>query len=409
MCDIESILLTYENKNRLEFQYCAEFFRLIGVYVCENLRNEEDDSGEIICEKNIFARCYNVEEKTDDVRWSDYLEKVLTKIVGEDCLEGWLGDVVSLYDRMQLMQASVVLQYYYKTEQEKLILEAGKQFKDAANGFISIEQKYQEALDSRHFLYAKLYCKEKANFARYYYNKSYEYHIEKLVEDGVEIIKRFRDFSNIWVLLGLIYESSDKYFRESEDAFLQAASMLGYVPHAASVHYWLGRLYERNVFPMSAEASYRKANELVVRYRNEYKIAMFEYNHDKWTDALNNFDRCLNLLDRKEKYLDPLEIEYYFKVCMQMSITYMKLHDYRNVIIKAMTALRLRDDIINEWNGYTEFYNDVFQKNNARKYIDLTISKMNPKNAYQYLAEACEKLGLKEDAEQYRDLYRACI
>ena len=42
MAIIESILLSYSNKNRLEYQKYAEFFRMLGIYVCEDLKDDEE-------------------------------------------------------------------------------------------------------------------------------------------------------------------------------------------------------------------------------------------------------------------------------------------------------------------------------------------------------------------------------
>lgn len=405
---VESVLLTYTNEYRFEYQFYAEFLRFIGVYVCENFM---DDDGNV----DINPRRYNVWPEINVNKYGrfqndqrDKLEEVLADIFEESIPSLWIQDLLDIYVKNNLMQSSVTLQYYRTTRDEALVLAKGKAFENAAADLLDLIQNNESYLKEPNVRYAKLYCKQKANLAQYRYDGSYIYYMDKLAIEGTDILKEYPEFSNVWILLGLIYENSEKHIRDAIDSFLRGIEFIKDQPYAASVYYWLGRVCEGiSSLQDFSDESYGRAYNTVPRYRNVYKFANVFYADGDLEKAIEYYEKCLERLETKKSYLDPLEQEYYFKVCVQMSSVYMKLEKYKQAMIKAVDAIRLKEEIEKEEmkNEYTKFYYDMYGDIEAKDYIRLTLKKMNPRNAYHNLAKACQKNGLEKEAETYWKLY----
>lgn len=410
MSNIEFILLTYKNEYKMEYQYYAEFLRFIGIYVCENLEDDEDNFIENNNEQCFFK--YTVSEIKDfDKRYVrvKYLKEMLKRLFEISNIPVWMNKLISIYEGYGLLQASVTLQYFRVGHQE-LVLNAGKQFEKVADKFVLwVQEEPVLCSENKYIRYAKLYSKQKVNLAQYLYDESCVYYVDNLALEGVGILKDFPDFSNIWILMGFIYESSRNFMRDAIDAYQRSIELIQDKPYVASVYYWLGRMCERDTtMKQLSESSYKKAYDKVKKYRNMYKVARISYDEKEWEHAIGLFKSCLDKIKQKGKYLDPLEQEYYFKVYTQISSSYLKLNDYRNTIIYAMKAIQFRQEIIEGktiQNEQTKFYYDMYG-NDAQKYIELEIYIMEPQVTYYNIAVACQESGLKDDADVYWQLYK---
>lgn len=410
MGDLESILLSYKNEYRIEYQYYAEFFRLIGVYVCEDVIFDDDD--EIDCAYQIrdFSAFYRVDGRmnfSDPDDRKSKLEDVLKVAFGIPKLLEWQEDLIDVYEEFRLMQASVTLQYYRMKAAK--VSESGTCFDKAADALVDlIETKSQYAYE-KHVRYAKLYCKQKANLAKHLCHEPIIYYVNGLAVEGLALIKQFEDFSNVWVLLGLIYEISKDFVRDAIDAYQRALEAVGDKPYASSIFYWRGRKCEEYVSlqPLKDE-SYEKAYHLVQKYRNIYKVARYHYDKGEQEKGFEYFQKCIRKIGRKGNYLDPLEQEYYFKVHILLSSMCLKQNKFYNAIIYAKKAIELRDGIadgLKRENSYTEFYYKIYDE--PQNYIELTLERMGTRQAYQYLATACQACGMLEEAEEYWEKVRA--
>ena len=394
MNDIESIVLTYENRNRIQYQYYAEFFRFIGVYVCENLYIAETSGKDFDSSKFSFSIEYEVKdgEKAD----KNTLLEIFKSKFGET--QVWQSELIDIFDKNSLLQASVTLQYF-KTK-DVLLLDVKKKFKNAADSLVELVKNKPEYLENRYVRYAKLYCKQKANDAQFLYDKSIVYYVDDLATEGLTILKTFPDFSNVWVLLGMIYEISKDFGRDAIDAFQRGIEDVKQMPFTSSIYYWLGKQCGKYMALESmADNAFKEAYALMKKYRNIYKIAQIHYRKKEWKETLFYFKECIQMIERKENFLDPLEQEYYFKVCIQIANIYLKLEEYENVIKMVNKALELRKGIfggLENSNLYTEFYFKIYTEEEAKAYIRLELKRMRAKQAYQYLAIAYQELGIQE-------------
>ena len=408
MNHLESILFLYKNEYRVEYQYYAEFFRLIGIYVCEDVIYDNIEKFDYqYCPKD-FSFEYKVMSHINFSNDSkENLKNVIKKAFDVEEILDWQKDLIEIYEEHKLLQASVALQYYRM--KATAILENGKKFEDAADALVKLIDENPQYAYEKNVRYAKLYCKQKANLAKYLCEEPLIYYVNGLALEGLALIKQFEDFSNVWVLLGLIYEVSKEFTRDAIDAYQRALELVGDKPYASSIYYWRGRKCEEYIALKALEnESYHKAYNLMEKYRNIYKIAKYHYDKKEQEKAYEYFVKCIQKIERKKDYLDPLEQQYYFKVYVILSSIYLKQEDYYNAIISAKKAIELRDGISNgkkQENNYTRFYYEIFDR--PEKYISLTLNRMGTRQVYQHLATACQACGMIEEAEEYWEIVRA--
>lgn len=407
-----SILLRYKNKNRILYQTYAEFLRLAGIYVCEDIyeADEEDKWAEFD-----FSIRYEIPE--DEIEIGNGEERALKNLKNElslvdgDDVFGEGSDLYICYDDIRkifvknyLLTSSVTLQYFRM--ESKLVEEAGENFARAADEFVELIKKRADYQSNRHIRYAKLYCKQKANLAQYFCGNSVFYYVNNLAEEGLGIMKQFPDFSNAWVLLGLVYEISKDYGRDAIDAFQRAIALVNNQPYAANIYYWLGKRYEEydSLYNMSDE-SYQAAYNVVPKYRNAYKVAVSYMQKGKWEQALLYFDKALQLLEIKGDFKDPLEQEYYFKVNLHIGYIFLQKEEYDNTINSVDKALTLRKGLENTEKKYIDFYDQIYG-GKSDEYRALELQRMGIRQAYLYKATALQKMNQSGQAEKYWDKIR---
>lgn len=402
---MESILLSYKNENRISYQVYAEFLRLMGVYVCEDMIYIQEDKPNFDKMEDIFSVRYKIDDSIDSMDVNNklyYLKQQLNCHFRVDGSDLWYDQLADIFMRNKLLQAGVTLQYF--RARSKQVSDAGDCFEHAADDLVALVKVNPNYVNNRHIRYAKLFCKQKANEAKFFCKEPVVYYVDDLAVEGLSLLKVFPDFSNAWVLLGLIYRVSEDFRRDALDAFQRAISMVGDQPCMSSVYYYLGRQCEGYETLKALEyQAYRKAYRLMPKYRNMYKIAIGYMVDEQWEDALQYFKKCLQRLEKKNDFLDPLEQEYYFKINMHMCFIYAKRKEYCNVITCANSAVVLCENI---WDGrkksnqYTKFYFEMYKKD-ARNIIKLSVRNMPTRQAYKYLAVAYQELGMSEDAEYY--------
>ena len=405
MSNKESVLLSYENKDRVAYQALAEFLRLLGFFVCEDVRYEADSEPEFEINVNDYDLCYMV-DSTSPIDYVGITEYLLAKDMDWDmqrsiCYE----QLYSIYSRCNLLQASVTLQYYRIKHEE--IKNAGDNFVQAADA-LELLIKANPGVDGiEQIRYAKLYCKQKANLAYFLYGGPVAYYVNDLAAEGLALVKEYPWFANAWALLGFIYEISKDYAQDAVDAFQRAIDMVGEKPYISSLYYWLGRRCEDyDALIQSQYDAYQRAYKLMPKYRNIYKIARMYLVKADWNNALKYFEECLEKIEKKGTYLDPLEQEYYFKVNVHISYIYLKLKDYYNAIIRANRALDYSKQIAKRADGYVSFYQNIYGVANANKYINITVSHMQPRQIWNYLAIAYQESGMQEEADRYWNLFK---
>lgn len=336
-----SLLLKYSNKNRLLFQDCAEYFRLLGYFVCEYLK---DDGWSRKLEQYNFDYELDLDDFSGERgSWSQ------NSLVDRELYDVFCAN--------ELMRASVTIQYF--NVDTEIIDIAGESFERAAEQLAKLGRGEYE------FRYALLYCKQKANLARFIRRRVLYCSVDELAVECVRLQKEFPNCANLSMLLGLIYEISKPHRTDAILAFVEAVKAIRNEPYAASVSYRLGKSCEgigaaRNLMVRA----YSMAYELYPRYRNIYKYARQYMDEGNLEVARYYFEECIERLHLKQGYMDPLEQLYYFKVLSHLAYIACKQKDHFSAIEFAERALDFWDDVSanrNKKEGCNQFCYEIYE------------------------------------------------
>lgn len=433
--EIKSIKIIHDIDNRIEFIFLAEFFRLSGIYIGEYIHetiyenreicakdvNPDDqfdvdiyvgkeelprdefgmdfiDLGTVIADLDDIEEYYHIMELSIQSKLA-ILERLLLKM--KNILERKnkafdykaFESIAEVYVEKNLALHCANMQYYrmqYEKQSETVAA-----FSEAYAMLNRIERQNAD----RHIVYAKLYCASKANSACFFGKYLFEYRVEELAGACKELIKEFPDFSNARVLLGLIYQHSLEYTREAVSAFEDALRWEKGYSYASHIYYWIAKRYESyEKGKTRAKENYEKAYNKKKRFRNIYKLAIMCRNAGEYEKALEYIEMILMHMEVKleKKYMDPLEIEYYYKVNSCASqICCTSVLDYDRSIRYGENAVRIHDDLESQ-----RFY-DEFYREEGDEYREFSKRRMNLNRIYQYLAISYGKQGDKEKSDSY--------
>lgn len=378
-----SVLIKYSNKNRYKFQWYAEFLRFIGYFVCEYLK-EDKDSEELLDEYT-----YDLEIDLDNDKKIEIYDGILCQFNGTAYELNYLKKVFENYN---LFQASVTLQYFRMNS--TITDKAGKHFKKAVNELDALDADIYE------INYAMIYCRQKANLACFLCKKTLYYNVDELGCMCSQFANEYPGESNIYMLLGLIFENYSWNSMNAVNAFIEAKDMIGEKPYVSSVLYKLGKACEGedNLRSLMNDA-YENSYNTMPKYSNTYKIAQIYMEIEIYNEAIEFFEECLHKLENRADYMDPLEQEYLFKVNANLSYLSIHTNDYFSAVEYAGNAKKLKQrikDSIDDKNGFNKFYYEVYgnTKWNVKEAINLELNRMSEYNVDKYLWTAYHNMGL---------------
>lgn len=349
-----------------------------------------------------------------------------------------IQELLSVFLKTDVVIAASNLQYYRMIS--KIHEKSNNIFEDAIEKLESMKEKIpylgdfslteQEDSDRQAYFvyhYALLYCKQKVNLACWFlkdgeYNlrrgngelcNEYgflrevrlKYRVSELFGDCKKLIEQYPQNANLYVLMGMITERASDGYQVAADAYQQALEMIGDQPYASHIYYWLGWVHERQGGNLSeAKKAYAKAYLLQKKYRNIYKVAVMferEKNYERFREYLVMC--CENLIMDQEIKMDPLEMEYYCKTCILLSIRSLQ---YRN---DADTAIQYGEEVL-------EFFRKHIQEDEAGEFrsfygMDADIyrtesqERISFRMVYETLAVAYQMKEDMEKSDEYRRKY----
>lgn len=407
---ITSVALIYHNRNRKIFQHNAEFLRLMGMYVCEKVLFEDTDVKmdnyiqEIGCSAYYKIHGNETENGEDEILF--FLKDNLKSQFEETNFFTPYDSIKKIFTNHQLLQASVTLQYF-RTKAEapsmkKELKEVSEKFEKAADDLVNLIKDHNDYMNNFYVRYARLYCKQKANLASNLSDDSVVYYINDLAAEALALIDDFPDFSNAWVLLGFVYEISEKHTYEAIMAFKHAIEMEGNKKYISSVYYWLGKRYEElDSLKQEASNCFKRAYQIMPKYRNTYKMAAAYMYEGSWDEAIKFFEECISYIEGREELWDPLEQEYYFKIKVHLGFIYLQKEEYPKAIQCSEEAISFEKEFKEFREKYTKFYTQIYDRDKVDIIANLTLEKLSKKRTYAYLLKAYEKIGNAEKAREY--------
>lgn len=449
-----AIKIVHNVYNRIDYLFLVEFFRLCGLYV-----GEEDNLEQFDPMKELEDKCFDFfifvskEEELGEKQGWEQLEKetgfiffdsIRSEVLGNNrdqkireienkdkksllikCLEH-IGEkipigkkiseskLMDVYVDNDLMICSSSLQYYPKKESlaiqmaEDGMLQAYRQLND-------IEAILDHEIESYEW-YAKIWCAVKVNEACEYGKKVLHFEPQGLAEECERLSAKYPDFSNAIVLRGLCYECSKDKAIEAIDAFEQALKCEKEKHcYCNAIYYWIGKRYEAyEVRKDLAKQYYFRAYQTKRKFRNIYKMAIYEKDSNRYMEAEILFLQIIDALSEKlEVHMaDPLELEYAFKAYQQMCVMFYNQCDdstikYRKVIEYGNAAIKIKNEEI----GLSALYVDLYgqapsvigdEKLSAVKCQEISLERINLENIYKILFLVYNEL-------QEYDLARKCL
>lgn len=456
----DSVEISHDIVHRIDFCYLAEFFRFIGIFVCEDIFIERREKTEIERKTNYSAQIcvghkevsaeqaqtwhmsadeygkivenmpnrtiflYNLQtfknlEENDKQpvllfhQPVDLQKAALKELMGEvlGCVLGShedgikaaaeIGLLVDIYAERRLCFHSMNLQYYHKKPSDAV--------EEAEQVFLSAHEDVKKALDEiaedhgRYlYHYALLWCEVKMNDACSYNGDILYFIQEKIARRCRELCERYPKFCNAKVLLGLSYEPSVNSVNQALQAFQSALPDIHSKSYAANVYYFTGKRYEL-FWRMKdrAEQCYLLAEQCKPKFRPLFKRAILAKDKKEFDYAIKLFEEIINRLRLKmeQKYADPLEMEYLFKSYTQESYIYYKTERYMEAIQAGQRAIRTLEDFVKE----NRYFNDFYAGSDAEHFRNLTKSRMDLRAVDQLLAKSYREISDEENAKFYRE------
>lgn len=419
--ELKAVKIIHNILTRIDFCFLAEFFRLAGIYVVECIKGDDD-----ISPFQDTENCYDVtistcgDESTTGNKfisfrmWTDKLlanglgtgqkkdeQKKALKLVLDDICQAIKAEalsekwkpIIEAYVENELLLHSMNLQYYIKkpsfpVEKAQAAFFSAYEFLDA-----------QGQTGNKNIDYARLFCMVKVNLSCSFMDQMYGFPVENLGNECLEYVKKYPDFSNMKVLLGLCFEYEPIYAPMAIQAFEAALPSENMFCYASHIYYWLGKqceIYERK--RSESARNYRESYEKKHKFKNMYKLAIIERNKGNYEEAIEYFRRIIGKLERKleANFADPLELEYYFKSYAMIAIIYYSdLEDYYSAVKNADGLLRQYDSIVDN----NLFYNYFYGKN-ASQYKILTKRRFEIKRVRSILYYSYQYLGFYEEANE---------
>lgn len=443
---VDAIKIVHDEESKLDFVFLAEFLRFIGVQIGEDQTWEfmERSEESIIKEKDIYVCCVymgdpseaRLQEKLpantfflNDIKRNE-LEVGETVPVTRykptqrnsmllSCLEkmySWLAEkvgdgnaalppqrmidlqqLIQIYEDNNIMLHSANMQYYPR-KASFAIDEARKAFLNAYDALKNMKPlKDQYALC--HSMYAKLWCAMKVNSACEYSEKLLYFNTDKLAGECMDMIKRYQEFYNFKVLLGLCYESSPLHVGDAILAFQEAVKSVKVEDCVSTIYYWIARRFE--VYKKEqARIYYTKAYRIKNKFRNIYKMAILEL--FRGNDCADDYyNEILKKLKRRIEinYLDPLELEYAFKSYANVCVLTNKYdgNNFKKIVEYGEKA----ENIVVKLLFDNKYYDDLYGKNKANQYRELSKTRMGMVNVYRVLAIAYSNMLNKDKSDEY--------
>lgn len=426
-----AVKILHDIKHRMVYNLYTEFLRLLGIYIGEGTVDKytaeeaQEDlkcfqfiiyiadkklelSNDIIDEADLFyvnpadyepLTFSDLNEEVNHAQMRSFMEELSARAEQKGMKFPDLQNIQSLleiYFSCNILKGSYHLQYY---RMENPIHEESEiVFGNALN---QIESNCTDGfLNDKITRYAKLYCKQKKNLACFYQkDKVFIYSVKELSEECLQLIKDYPEFSNAWVLLGMIYEKSHDDIKSAIEAYYTAIEKVGDCCYSAHIFYWIANLYEKYTSRhIDAKYAYEKAYNHKKKYRNIYKLAkMAEYEED-YEVELEYYSECLQMLDKyREILLDPLEMEYYYKTGVLACFKYINIfQDYEKGIRLGLEMERFYNNIIDNSKYFKAFYGS-----DANKYQQISMSRISLRKLYECLAIAYREIGQLDKSQEY--------
>lgn len=407
-----------------EYRWISAFFRLVGIWVCENVGEEYGDETDYII--NIrYNGAYDSDwqrilcgtegklrtcSPQPNLKYSEnnWLSVVLDCM--KDCFHKstWieLKNVEKYFIQYELMRSSYAIEYFGDTEEPKVFEymgESRKRFYKAYHALAAVEGDSP----SKYMLAAICNCQRRVNelgtiiwrairnerirddedrFAETLWEIPF-FSYDDINERISRILKKDSKNYAAYAIRGFVKQFDDDKVLESVYDFENAVKLCGRRSYASCLLYHIGKYFETvRSDEEFRDKYYNYAYEVnPYNYRAIYKVAMIckrEGNYEKEIELLKEI---LKLLTPKKdlKTLQPVECAYLYKVNSLLGRRCLSKKQGEEGIFYLERAKQCGHSDKNR-----EFYNWMFGKEYGGVFKDTAVEKLNLYNCYMDLSDA---------------------
>lgn len=419
---IGSIKIIHDEQIGGPYRLLADYFRIIGAYVCDCTMKEDQTDTDfdtvIVITKNIneeileqIKKNYSTKSNLIELHEIDFEKENKTKYLN-DCIEKiahnskldnktaieeevkQLQKLAEIYVNNELMKARCSFAYLY--HRREVVEDAQKRFLKAYVDLVKYI-KEQNGL-SKYLMFARIDLARFVDETCVFLSQELIFDVKKLIEYARQIQGQY-NFSNLYILQGLLAELDKRYQREAKKYYESAVEIIKDKTYASYAYYRLERFCE-NVEGNWEEAFgfYKKSNQAnPYEYCALYKMAVYKNNKKNYSEAIIYLQRICAILSKKEEmnYLQEKEYEYLYK-------SYYLLASIYDVTGNDKPAQEYYEKIIS-LNKQTTEENKIYQQiygEDAIDYGKYTKEKIKLKTIYQKLSFVYERLGESGKGQQ---------
>lgn len=434
-----------------EYREFSAFFRLMGIFVCENIAGE--DYGDPTDYK-IVIQDGNGQDSVKN------LPVVLTEMDEVFSVEAIqiFQEIYNIFNEYDLMRASYAIAYFFDAKEDYIydqMLAAYDQFDNAWKDFCELENQVTDKAILKYIWAAKSNCRRRMNelytivwdaaekgwYAWYPKDEKNSRIIKKaqkardkiketlwdkkyfsyadINEDIQKIIDADPDFYGAYVIRGFAAELDDDYRFDSVSDLLTALNIIGNQSYSSYLCYRIGKYYETiRKNHDSKWTYYRMAWERDPHnYRALYKLVLKEQADGNLEEADMMWGQLIGILEAKKDSLalQPIECAYLFKGYYNRGKLYIKRERYSEGILCLQKAKQVFKNQRNE-DKAEGFYPWMFKETKMpkdpedssqgdveswEKYKSAAKNKLMIQDVYIRLANAAADTGDKVLYESY--------
>lgn len=422
------------------YRMLSAFFRLVGVFACENIEGHEyGDATDWECK---VESGQEASENALFLGFDKALEKVIEKFGEKEV--GTLREISKIYKKYDLMRASYAQDYFGDSEIE--FDEIYKQMENARERFLSALEDLnaleaaqgQDAYSMIYLWAAKSSCRRRSNelytilwnaiqskkygkdeakrdeLKKMLWNGDY-YDLDDINPDIEKILKRDPEFYGAYAIRGFVMEMDEDYSIDSVKDIKSAISIIGEKSYTSYLYYRIGRYCERVRSNLDVKIDYyKKAVEMDSNnYRAICKLAEYAKKEQRYEDAAELWEKVLRILEERKALpsLQPIECAYLYRAYHELGKLYTKQGKYDEAIASLKSAEAMYLNKCNE-EGEKAFYPWMFsRKETAWKgelvegwkiYKKAAKDKLQIINVYVDFLDIAARINDKEMFETYR-------
>ena len=405
-----------------EYRFLADYFRLIGCFVCDCTAGEEKSSTDydiviIVDREDIHQRIEGIKKQYPQVatmrklkleernidEQKEYLMVLLEQIRDSLYQEEETDDIEQLrkiaeiYVEHELMRTRNSYVYLYD---KKSVVEEGQ--KNLLRAFTKLFEYKKEINEPSQFLtYFEMDLMRSINETCDFLSQVPIFDAEKMIDGLMKVQKEYSFVSNMYILQGMIAESQKRLERDAAEWYKRGIEAVGEYPYASYGYYRLGRVYERRNNWSEAINYYKKSCDINSKeYRSWYKIAMYEAKEEnKIDEAIKDYGQICSILKEKEQsnYLQEKEYEYLYKAYFRMAELYAQSGQKKLAVEKYNKVVELNSKL----SESNEMYEQLYGTENAKKLRDFTKERLKLYRVYRELAKLYRAL---DDPQNEKDV-----